>query len=36
MDETWEIEKSVNHGDTDSKKCESETIILSESINYHF
>lgn len=36
MNETWEIEKFVNHGDTYSKKCVSETIILSESINYHF
>lgn len=36
MDETWEIEKSVNHGYTYSKKYVSETIILSENINYHF
>lgn len=30
MDETREIEKSANHGDTYNKKCVAETIILSE------
>lgn len=30
MDETWETEKSANHGDTYNKKCVAETIILSE------